>query len=265
MMIVIESSRQFDEAVRASFVAVALFSDPACRVCKAAMPALADLASGAGKAVAWVQVDANVDELRTREAVDAFPTFDLYRRGNRVLRIRGMEPEALQTALDACLKAKITPLTEDIFVADWQLTRDQLETLAQETGARSILNLRDESEQGYLASGVEEARLAGLEEGADLPLLLASDVTKKYLKRARKIIRQLQKPCLIHCNKGLTAVMVACAFEAKKRNLDSSQVAHWMADLGPYNLSSDANMEKAVKKFLQKKKEKKEKKKSNKK
>ncbi len=72
---------------------------------------------------------------------------------------------------------------------------------------------------------------------------------------------------VVHCLVGLTAVLVGCVNEAKKRGLGVHEVGKWMADLGPFNLASMSRVTTAVDAYLKSEDEpaKKEKNKSKKK
>ncbi len=89
-------------------------------------------------------------------------------------------------------------------------------------------------------------------------------------EKACNAINKAEKPVVVHCLVGLTAALVGCVNEAKKRGLGAQEVGQWMADLGPYNLSSMSRVVAVVNEYLKsgdedgekKSKEKKEKKKS---
>jgi hypothetical protein len=85
----------------------------------------------------------------------------------------------------------------DVFVADWQPTLQQLRAAKNALGVRSVVNLRHPSETGYVAN---ESEITGC-ACVSVPLLLATDMTTKWLHDVDRAISESEKPVLVsHVN-----------------------------------------------------------------
>jgi protein tyrosine phosphatase (PTP) superfamily phosphohydrolase (DUF442 family) len=243
----LENAEEFKLSTLGSFVAVVMYRLPGCSVCDRSYPLYAEFPAVFPSAVWCVTESAAV---ATQEGVEAFPTYDVYRRGKKTVRMTGGDELAsLQEAVREMLRGQVLPLTEEVLLLDWQPPAEQLPLLKRQTGARTLVNLRHPSEKGYV-SAQAEAAAAGIEHAAEVGIVDVQDITTEYLRQACGAIDEAEKPAVVHCLVGLTAVLVACVNEAKRRGLGVHEVGKWMADLGPFNLASMARVMAVVDEYL---------------
>jgi hypothetical protein len=221
-VISLSSLDEFKARTLGSFVAVVKYELPGCAVCDRVRPMYAQFPSAFPAAV-WCETSSS--EIAKQQNVEAFPSFDLFRRGVKVMRITGGdELGSLQFAVTELLRAKVMPLTEEVFLLDWQPNREQLLILKGQTKAKTLINLRHPTEKGYV-SAKEEAEIAGIENYAEVGIVdvqgtrksflnylvcftVFSDITPAYLSEACEAINKAEKPVVVHCLVGLTAVLV---------------------------------------------------------
>lgn len=91
-----------------------------------------------------------------------------------------------------------------------QPSDDQLRTLAQRIGLRSILNLRGASNQSFYLFEAEVCRELNLDL-VDLPMSARQAPTRDQLERLIAHLRTLPRPCLIHCKSGADRTGLAAA------------------------------------------------------
>lgn len=242
---VISSAEGFQIASRGSFVSCILWTLEGCVNCAAVKPDFEKLAEVFGGDASFFVADS---KLGTTEDLEAFPCFDIWRRGHKVRRIVGREElAAVQVEVKRALRAEVRPLTEDIWLLDWQPPQDQIDDLVK-AGGKSVLNLRDASEGGF-RSGASEGSSAGV-VGFDCPILNAGDVDEDYLMRGTRLMDEAPKPIILHCYKGLTAALLGCAYEGRKRGVGTIEVGQWMSDMGPFKLHDLVRVVPQLEKYL---------------
>ena len=250
------------DAVKNGFVGVIFWTLDRCGGCVNAKPQFLELMSSFKEQVTFCIANGTaVDDAPTE-----FPSFDIWRRGKILARQIGFSAPDLRGLVEKALRPILFPLTDLIIVADFQPKLEHFKPIAEATQAKSLFNLRDSSEVGFISTEKEAAE-AGIEHYEELPLLDVSDMTVKYLKKARNALKRLSKhgKILIHCHTGLTASIVACAFVAKESNGSMEEMAKWAAAIGPYNVYSNSRVEEVLKQYLSKKDDKAKKKKKKKK
>ncbi len=176
----LENADEFKLSTLGSFVAVVMYKLPGCAVCERNWPLYADFPAVFPAAV-WCVTESAA--LATQEGVEAFPTYDVYRRGKKEVRMTGGEELAsLQEAVRELLRGRVVPLTEEVLLLDWQPPAEQLSLLQRQTGAKTLVNLRHPSEKGYV-SAQAEAAAAGIEHAAEVGIVDVQDVTPEYLRQ----------------------------------------------------------------------------------
>jgi hypothetical protein len=166
-VVVLDGMDDLARARASSFVCVVMHSLPTCAVCEKVAPLYRQFPAAFPSAM-WCE-----SSKVHGEDVTSFPTFEVFRRGHLVLRLTGgSELGALQVAVRECLRAKVMAITEDVVLLDWQPNEEQLSILKQQTGAKTIINLRDASEKGYI-SAKEEAEKVPKREQKETTEILA--------------------------------------------------------------------------------------------
>jgi uncharacterized protein (TIGR01244 family) len=146
----------------------------------------------------------------------------------------------------APLRQRVVKLTEDLAFAV-QPTEDELKTL-KETGINSVINMREVTEKGFLPNEQEIVESQGLKYTL-LPIHDANSFTKEYTDKILQTIDEFPKPCLVHCNIGLTAAVASLVWAAKKMGAKSEQVIQWGSEFG-FNFAFHAKLYDFLKEYL---------------
>ncbi len=187
----LENVDDFKASTLGSYVCAVMYSLPGCAVCERVAPLYAAFPPLFPGAV-WCQ--SHSSEVASAEGVEAFPTFDVFRRGKKVARLTGGDAlPSVQEAVRELLRGRVTALTEEVLLMDWQPPQEQLALLKAQTGAKTIINLRDPTEKGYV-SAQDEAAAAGIEHADEVGIYDVQDVTVDYLRKASLCL------CWAYCN-----------------------------------------------------------------
>jgi len=129
--------------------------------------------------------------------------------------------------------AQLIPITEDLIFSS-QPTEDQLRNVHL-LGIKSVLNLRCDDENGFIKD--EDKLLFGSLKYAQVPIQTLEDIGESNLKTLLSMVADLPKPCLVHCNLGLTAgatVLLKAAEDEKNsgKPISREQFLEWGSGIG---------------------------------
>lgn len=130
-------------------------------------------------------------------------------------------------------------INNEMAVADCQLSPEQIQKAA-EAGFKSILNLRDSQEEGYLADEAEQVEAVGLKY-ANIPIkpnALNDDLVDEVLAK----IDRLPKPILSHCKSGLRSGIFALIYDATRHDLSVEAALEKGENLG-INVETNPKMQ----------------------
>ncbi|MFN6569062.1 beta-lactamase hydrolase domain-containing protein [Dendronalium sp. ChiSLP03b] len=102
-----------------------------------------------------------------------------------------------------------------------QITPEQFQHIAED-GYKSVLNLRLANEKGMLDCEQEKIEILGLFY-VNLPTK-AEEINHQVALQIFKIINQLPKPILIHCDNSLRSAAIVLLYIATKQGIAFEQV-----------------------------------------
>lgn len=92
-----------------------------------------------------------------------------------------------------------------------QLPADRLTRLVKEAGIRSVINLRGEHVgEGWYDQEFHSTRSLGVSL-INFPISARSELTLEQMRKISELIRDAEKPVLIHCGGGADRTGLACA------------------------------------------------------
>lgn len=137
-------------------------------------------------------------------------------------------------------------INDEMAVADCQLSPEQIQKAA-EAGFKSILNLRDSQEEGYLADEAEQVEAVGLKY-ANIPIkpnALNDDLVDEVLAK----IDRLPKPILSHCKSGLRSGLFALIHDATRHDLSVEAALEKGENLG-INVETNPKMQAFLENYI---------------
>jgi uncharacterized protein (TIGR01244 family) len=122
----------------------------------------------------------------------------------------------------------VRKINDELAIAG-QITLDQLKQITDE-GYKSVLNLRLSDETGFLPNEQEKSELLGL-----YYLNLAfktEDINYQNMLQIFKIIAELPKPILIHCDNSIRSATIVLLYIAMKQGIVFEKALEKVINLG---------------------------------
>eukprot|EP00164_Ancoracysta_twista_P018230 GFYU01031441.1.p1 GENE.GFYU01031441.1~~GFYU01031441.1.p1 ORF type:complete len:147 (-),score=27.44 GFYU01031441.1:84-524(-) len=141
---------------------------------------------------------------------------------------------------------KVKRVTPDVSVApqpDINCDFDEIKA----KGYKSVLNLRDRKEKGYVEEDAVCTKL-GLEY-KNYEVFKASDLTKDKAYEIMGLIEEMPKPIFVHCYCGFSAAVVVLTKVAIDTNESADKVLEWGSSMS-YNFAKDAQVYSVIQEAL---------------
>ncbi len=127
----------------------------------------------------------------------------------------------------------VRKINDELAIAE-QLTTDQLTQIADD-GYRSVLNLRWPDEKGFLDHEQEKIEFLGLRY-VHFPIK-AEEINHQLALRVFKIITELPKPIIIHCDNAIRSAAIVLLFIANKQGIEFEKSFQRTINLGLLEIS----------------------------
>jgi len=112
-----------------------------------------------------------------------------------------------------------------------QMPAQELERFVKEAGIRSVINLRGENiGQGWYEQESRSTRLLGVSL-INYPISARAELSVEQMRKISALIRDAEKPVLIHCGGGADRTGLACAVYCVDAGLPAHEA---LAQLSPY-------------------------------
>jgi len=122
----------------------------------------------------------------------------------------------------------IRKINDELAIAG-QISPDQLPMILED-GFRSILNVRSPQEEGFLELEEEKAELMGLYY-VNFPLSF-EHLHEDILLQTFKLINELSKPLLVHCDTGIRAALIVLIHITMQQGATPKQAFRQASQLG---------------------------------
>ncbi len=141
----------------------------------------------------------------------------------------------------------VKKINDELTVATGQVTPEQLQQAADE-GYKSVMNLRDPLEEGFVSEEPLQAEAAGLHY-VNVPVK-ADTLDEELADLVMLRIDDLPKPALIHCKSGMRSGAMALTNIALHEGLTPEETFEKAQDLG-FNCDSNPKMKEFVKQYIE--------------
>lgn len=140
----------------------------------------------------------------------------------------------------------VKQINDNLAVATNQVTREQLHQAAVE-GFKSVMNLRDPHEEGFMCDEKQQAEAAGLDY-VNVPVK-PNEMTEELADRVLAEMNKLPKPALIHCKSGMRSGAMALMNVAISQGISPEEAMQKGREMG-FDCDSSPQMKEFFKHYV---------------